>query len=59
MVKNVGYMDKIVRYILAVIFVILAITVHWFFWILAVIAAGTAYLGFCGIYRLLGINTNK
>jgi len=59
MVKNVGSTDKIIRYILAVVFVYLAIKVSWWFGILAVIAAGTAYLGTCMLYVPFGINTNK
>lgn len=59
MVKNVGSTDKIIRYVLAAVFVILAIKVSWIFWILAVLAAGTAYLGMCGLYKIFGINTNK
>jgi hypothetical protein len=59
MKKNVGPTDKIIRYILAVVFVILAIKVSWLFWILAVIAAGTAFFGTCGLYLPFGINTNK
>lgn len=59
MVKNVGPTDKIIRYVLAVIFVILAVKVSWWFWILAIIAAGTAYFGTCMLYVPFGINTNK
>ena len=59
MEKNVGNSDKIIRYISAVIFVILGFTVHWAFYILAVVAAVTAALGFCGLYKLIGVNTCK
>jgi len=59
MVKNVGKTDKIIRYVLAVIFVFLAVKVTWWFWILAVIAAGTAYFGTCLLYVPFKINTNK
>ncbi len=59
MEKNVGKTDKIIRYILAVIFVILGFTIHWAFYILALAAALTAALGFCGVYKLLGVNTTK
>lgn len=59
MIKNVGRTDKIIRYILAVVFVYLAIKVSWWFWLLAIIAAGTAYLGTCMLYVPFGINTNK
>jgi len=59
MEKNVGKTDKIIRYILAVVFIILGFTVHWGFYILALVAALTAALGFCGIYKLIGVNTCK
>jgi hypothetical protein len=59
MKKNVGQTDKIIRYVLALVFIILAITVSWIFWIFAVVAAVTAYTGFCPIYGLLGIKSNK
>jgi hypothetical protein len=59
MVKNVGTTDKIIRWILAVVFVYLALKVSWWFWILAIIAAGTAFVGTCPIYKLIGMNTNK
>lgn len=59
MEKNVGKTDRNIRYILAVIFVILGITVHWAFYILAAVAALTAAMGFCGIYKLIGVNTCK
>ncbi len=57
--KNVGNMDRNIRYGLAVVFAILGITVASWFWILAVISAATGFLGVCGIYKLLGINTCK
>ncbi len=59
MEKNVGSKDKIIRYIGAAICALLAITVNWLFWIPAVLLAATAAFGFCGLYKLLGINTCK
>lgn len=59
MEKNVGSLDKNIRYILAVIFIALGFTVHWAFYILAIVAALTAALGFCGLYKLIGVNTRK
>jgi hypothetical protein len=59
MEKNVGKTDTIIRYILAVIFVILGVTVHWAFYIPALAAVLTAALGFCGLYKLIGFNTCK
>ncbi len=59
MQKNVGSKDKIIRYVLAVLMVVLAIKVSWLFWIMAIAMAGTAFLGICPLYQLLGVNTNK
>lgn len=59
MEKNVGTTDKMIRYAIAVVCAVLAVTVNWLFWIPAVIAAATAALGFCGLYKLFGINTCK
>lgn len=59
MEKNVGSTDKIIRYTLAVVFLALGFTVHWGFYIAALAAALTGALGFCGLYKLIGVNTCK
>lgn len=59
MEKNVGKTDKIIRYILGVIFIVSGYMVHWVFYIFAAIAIITAIVGTCGLYSLLKINTNK
>jgi hypothetical protein len=59
MEKNVGKVDKIIRYILGVVFLILGYEIHWAFYILAAIAIITAALGTCGLYSLFKISTNK
>jgi len=59
MKKNVGKTDKIVRYVLGALFLVLSFTVSYWFLIPAAIAIVTAGLGFCGLYALLGINTCK
>ena len=59
MEKNVGKTDKIIRYALGVIFIVLGYMVHWVFYIFAAIAIITAIMGYCGLYQLLKINTNK
>ena len=46
MKTNVGNTDRIVRLVLAAVFVYLAVTVHAVFWIVAIIAVATAALGF-------------
>ena len=57
MLKNVGPRDKIIRYALAGFCAVLAFKVSRYFWIPAGVLAMTAALGFCEVYRLLGINT--
>lgn len=60
MKKNVGKVDALVRYILAIVFLVLAIVLD-FYWLLigTFICIVTALLGRCGLYKLLGINTCK
>jgi hypothetical protein len=49
--------DRIVRIVLAVVFIILAL-VHSFWWFIpAVIALVTGIVGWCGLYTLFGWNT--
>jgi len=57
MKKNVGTTDKIIRIILAIIFVVLGIVYSYYWFILAVIALGTALMNWCGLYELLRIST--
>lgn len=60
MKQNVGKVDQAIRYILAIIFVVLAVVFN-VLWLLipAVILAFTAAVNFCGFYKLFGINTCK
>ena len=59
--QNVGMADRIIRIILAVVFIILALaktpiqSVWWF--IPALIALVTGIVGWCGIYALFGWST--
>lgn len=64
LIKNEGLVDRLSRLLLAEILAILA----WFWlagtiqiiaYILAVLMLMTAIIGFCGLYQILGINTNK
>lgn len=59
MKQNVGKTDKIIRIVLGVVFIVLGIMYSYYWFIPAVIALGTAFVGFCGLYGLLGINTCK
>lgn len=61
MTLNVGSTDRIVRFILAAIFVGLAIAVsgvwQWIFAVLAVIMFVTGTIKFCPIWAVLRMNT--
>ncbi len=63
MEKNVGRLDANVRYALAVLTLVLAFVLGvgspFFVGLLVVSAvmAVTAYVGRCGIYKLIGVNT--
>ena len=59
MEHNVGKTDKIIRYILAVVFAYLGFTYNYWWFLATVILVYTAYAGFCGPYKLFGINTCK
>jgi hypothetical protein len=59
MEKNVGKIDKIIRYVLAAVSAYLGYSVSAWFYIVTVIALVTAATGFCALYPLLGINTCK
>lgn len=59
MKKNVGTVDRIIRVVLGVAFVVLGILVSPWFYLPAAIALVTAGLGFCGLYTLFGISTCK
>lgn len=63
MKTNVGKADKVIRLILAAIFVILYFTgavsgtLGIVLLVLALVLVITTLTGFCGLYRIFGINT--
>lgn len=65
MEKNVGNFDRVLRLVLAAVFIILFLskTVTGTFGILLLIFSFilifTAFTGFCGLYKILGIRTCK
>ncbi|MFO7613871.1 MAG: DUF2892 domain-containing protein [Bacteroidales bacterium] len=65
MKKNVGSIDKIIRYLIAAIIIILFFTnvISGTFGIIGLIVAGilivTSLVSFCGLYSVLGISTCK
>ena len=64
MKKNVGLPDKIIRYLLAILFIYLyatdAITgtVGIVLMVLGIVFALTATINFCPLYTIFGISTN-
>ena len=62
--KNESSLDRIVRVVLAVVFYILGAyvfmgTLSVVFYVLALVMLLTAITGFCLLYKLFGINTDK
>ena len=59
MLKNIGRADRIIRLIIG--HGIMALGFYYQSWwgLLAAIPMGTALIGFCGLYSLVGINTCK
>lgn len=57
MKENVGMIDRMVRFILAIIFIILGFMYSAWWFVPAAIALITGLLGWCGLYAVLGINT--
>jgi len=59
MKKNVGMTDKIIRYVLAAVFIVLGIIFSYWWFIPAAIALITAIFSWCGLYSIFGMNTAK
>lgn len=60
MKQNVGVMDRRIRLVLGLLFLMAAL--YWKCWICAIVGVGlmlTAAIGWCGLYQILGINTCK
>ncbi len=62
--KNIGKMDRIIRFVLGVGFLLVGIffssgILKVLLIILGIIGVFTSITGFCGIYKLFGISTLK
>lgn len=64
--SNIGQLDKMIRYMMALILVIVAaITIESILWlgillfVVAFVLVLTSLFSFCGLYKLFGINTCK
>ncbi|TDT71489.1 DUF2892 family protein [Hypnocyclicus thermotrophus] len=63
MKKNEGKLDRIIRIVIGVIFLLISFIssgiLFWISLILGIISLVTGILGWCGLYQLFGINTCK
>ncbi len=63
MEKNVGSMDRNIRFGAGAVLLVLAligiIKPTWLFVIVGLALLATAYLNFCPAYKLIGMNTGK
>ena len=59
MKKNVGGIDKIIRYILGIIILILGLIFHTWWGLIGLITIFTAVIGWCTFYVPLKISTTK
>jgi hypothetical protein len=58
MMENVGLIDRMIRFVVAIVFIIIGFTVSPWWFIVAAVALVTGLMGWCGLYTLLGINTS-
>ena len=58
MTRNIGQIDRIARFVLGALLIILALTGTIGIWgYIGVIPVGTAFMNFCPIYRIFGFKT--
>ena len=55
--ENIGIIDRMIRFVIAIIFIVLGFTISPWWFIIAALALITALLGWCWLYALLGIST--
>ena len=59
MKQNEGSIDRLIRIIIGLVFVYLGYTISPWLYIVAAIGIITGITGYCGLYKLFGIKTNK
>ncbi|MCS6950503.1 MAG: DUF2892 domain-containing protein [bacterium] len=65
MEKNMGVVDRAIRTVIALLFALLILlgtvkgAAAWVLGILAVMLLGSSIVGYCGLYKVLGICTLK
>ncbi len=57
--RNVGLVDRVIRTILGVAIVALGVSFHSWWGLVAAVPLLTAAVGFCPLYSLLRISTNR
>jgi hypothetical protein len=59
MKKNMGQKDRAIRAIFGVVMLIFAIVFQEFIGLFGLVLLGTAAIGYCPLYSILGITSNK
>lgn len=60
MIKNIGQIDRIIRIIIGLVLLSLVFVGPKTLWgLIGIMPLGTAFLGYCPPYQLLGISTVK
>ena len=57
MKANVGLIDRMIRFVIAIVFIIIGFTISPWWFIVAAVALFTGITGYCGAYSLFKINT--
>lgn len=57
MIKNIGKTDQIIRIVLGIAILIIGYLNHSWWGLVGLIPLGTALLGYCPLYPLVGMNT--
>ncbi|MGO9412554.1 MAG: DUF2892 domain-containing protein [Spirochaetia bacterium] len=57
--RNVGLADRIIRTVIGVAVIAVGVAYHSWWGLVAAVPLLTAAVGFCPLYSLLGISTNK
>jgi len=55
--SNVGTVDRVIRIVLGAALIVWSVSAGNLWWILGAALIATGVFRFCGLYRVLGINT--
>ena len=58
MKNNVGTVDRLIRIVLAIVFIVMGFAWSPWWFLLAAIALVTALVGWCGLYSIFGWSTH-